>query len=234
MRATLVLIPLLILVSLRPGVTTLNSPHFSIAAGQNSIAQLEPKLKAQYNEIEKVFASPPRRSAALTPAHYSRLIREWQDDLAQSFLRAAALVEQILALNPPDRDRWQERLETLRLYSTPVSSPVERTVFGAGEVQTSARILETPLALYTDEARQAKTHGDVRLRLVLAADGSVKNVFPIKSLGHGLTESAMKAAREIKFTPAIRNGDSASVFMTFVYEFEKGQSKKPYIPQTVF
>jgi len=141
---------------------------------------------------------------------------------------------EMLALNPTDREMWQERLETLRLYSQPISSPEERRVFGSGEVQTSARILETPLAEYTDEARAAKTHGDVRLRVVLAADGMVKNVFPIKSLGHGLTESAMKAARQIKFEPAVRNGQPASEFMTFVYEFEKGRSLQPYIPRTIF
>jgi TonB family protein len=203
-------------------------------ANQNSVQQLETKLESQYAEIEKLFASPPPPSAALTRDHYRRLLREWQDDLAQSFVRAVATVERILALNPPNREMWQERLETLRLYSTPVSSPAQRTVFGSGEVQRSARVIETPLAEYTNEARAAKTHGDVRLRLVLANDGTVKNVFPIKSLGHGLTESAMKAARQIKFEPAIRNGKPASEFMTFVYEFEKGQSKLPYIPRTIF
>jgi len=233
MRATLVLVLLFLLVSLRPGINSVFCRHDFSAVHQSSV-QLETKLKSQYGEIEKLFASPPRRSAALTPAHYQRLLREWQDDLAQSFVRAAATVEQILALNPPNRETWQERLETLRLYSRPVSSPKERTVFGSGEVQTSARVIKTPLAEYTDEARKAKTHGDVRLLLVLASDGTVKNVFPIKSLGHGLTESAMKAARQIKFEPAVRNGKPASEFMTFVYEFEKGQSKLPYIPRTVF
>ena len=234
MRTTLIIIPFLFLVSLGPGVTTFFSQDLLAASNQDSIQQLETKLKSHYGEIEKLFASPPRRSAAATPAHYQRLLREWQDDLAQSFVRAAATVEQILALNPPNREMWQERLETLRLYSTPVSSPAERTVFGSGEVQTSARVIETPLAEYTNEARTAKTHGDVRLRLVLANDGVVKNVFPIKSLSHGLTESAMKAARQIKFEPAVRNGKPASEFMTFVYEFEKGQSKLPYIPRTIF
>jgi TonB family protein len=234
MRATLVLIPFFLLVSIRPGVASLNSQHLLVAVKQSSIQQLETKLKSQYAETEKLFASPPRPSAALTPAHYQRLLRKWQDDLAQSFVRAAATVAEILALNPPNREGWQERLETLRLYSEPVSSPAERTVFGSGEVQTSARIIEAPLAEYTDQARQAKTHGDVRLRLVLANDGTVKNVFPIKSLGQGLTESAMKAARQIKFEAALRNGEPASEFMTFVYEFEKGHSRQPYIPRTIF
>lgn len=231
MRASLVFIPLLFLVSATPGLSSV--PHLFAAGGQRSIKELERKLESQYAETQKLFASPPRAAGHL-PADYHRLLREWQDDLAQSFVRAAATVEEILALNPSNREMWLERLETLRLYSQPISSPEERRVFGSGEVQTSARILETPLAEYTDEARGAKTHGDVRLRVVLAADGTVKNIFPIKSLRHGLTESAIKAARQIRFEPAIKNGKPASEFMTFVYEFEKGQPRPPYIPKTVF
>jgi TonB family protein len=233
MRTKLILIALFLLVSSSPGLASVPCQHLFLAGNQRSVKELETKLESQYRETQKLFASPPR-SAGLLPADYHRLLREWQDDLAQSFVRAAATVSEILALNPSDRAMWQERLETLRLYSQPISSPEERRVFGSGEVQTSARILETPLAEYTDEARAAKTHGDVRLRVVLAADGMVKNVFPIKSLAHGLTESAMKAARQIKFEPAVRNGQPASEFMTFVYEFEKGRSRQPYIPRTIF
>ena len=233
MRAKLILIALFLLVASSPGLASVPCQHLFLAGNQRSVKELEAKLESQYREIQKLCASPPR-SAGLLPADYHRLLREWQDDLAQSFVRAAATVSEILALNPSDREMWQERLETLRLYSQPISSPEERRVFGSGEVQTSARIIETPLAEYTDEARAAKTHGDVRLRVVLAADGMVKNVFPIKSLGHGLTESAMKAARQIKFEPAVRNGEPASEFMTFVYEFEKGRSRQPYIPRTIF
>jgi len=231
MRTILVFIALLFLVPATLGLPS--APHLSASGRQNSIQELETRLESQYAETQKLFASPPRATGHL-PADYRRLLREWQDDLAQSFVRAAATVQKILALYPADHALWQERLETLRLYSQPITSPEERRVFGSGEVQTSARILETPLAQYTDEARRANTHGDVRLRLVLAADGTVKNVFPIRSLGHGLTESAMKAARQIRFEPAIRNGKQVSEFMTFVYEFEKGQPRQPYIPRTVF
>jgi TonB family protein len=233
MRAKLILTVLLLLVPSTAGLSSVPYPRLFAADSQRPVKDLETKLESQYRETQKLFASPPR-SAGLLPADYHRLLREWQDDLAQSFVRAAATVEEILALNPPNREMWQERLETLRLYSQPISSPEERRVFGSGEVQTSARILEIPFAEYTDEARAARTHGDVRLRVVLASDGTVKNIFPTMSLGHGLTESAMKAARQIRFEPAVRNGQPASEFMTFVYEFEKGQSRQPYVPRTVF
>jgi TonB family protein len=233
MAAKLVLITLLAHSALGPVIPADFGKPIIEVVNQNSLAQLEIKLKSQYAAIEKLFASPPN-SGEVPRSAYGRLLREWQDDLAQSFDRAAATVEGVLALNPPNREMWQERLETLRLYSQPVSSPDQRTVYGSGEVQQSAQILETPLAVYADEARAAKIHGAVRLRLVLASDGTVKNVFPIKSLGHGLTESAMAAARRIKFEPAVRNGGPASQFETLVYEFEKGQPQKPYIPRTVF
>jgi len=233
MRALLILSGILLMGPATPGLLPITRQHLSMFGGQRSVKELETKLESQYRETQKLFASPPR-AAGLLPAAYHRLLREWQDDLAQSFVRAATTVAEILALNPPERDMWQERLETLHLYSQPISSPEQRSVFGSGEVQTSARILGIPFAEYTNEARAAKTHGDVRLRVVLASDGTVKNVFPIKSLSHGLTESAMKAARQIRFEPAIRNGKPASEFMTFVYEFEKGGSRQPYVPRTIF
>ena len=54
----------------------------------------------------------------------------------------------------------------------------------------------------------------------------------MKSLKFGLTEAAMNAARQIKFTPAVRDGQPASQFATLSYEFKKGKdhSRKPYFP----
>ena len=100
-------------------------------------------------------------------------------------------------------------------------------------MKKKARIIDSPPAVYTAEARANKIKGEVRLRLVLAADGTIKNIFPIKSLSHGLTESAVEAALRIKFKPALRKDQPASQFATFVYEFNKGDAK-PYIPRTVF
>jgi TonB family protein len=209
-----------------------------------SLEQLKQRLATEYEKIEKTIASPPSLrnfQAVAIPGRppydvqaYKRGLRDWQDDLAQSFKAAADTVAEILKLNPPDADYWRERLETLQLYGEPVSNPSDRKVFGSGEVQRSARLLEMPLADYTPEARAAKAHGDVRLRLVLAADGKVKNIFPTKSLRFGLTESAMAAAAQIKFEPAIRNNQPASQFLTLVYEFDKSGARKPYIPRTEF
>jgi TonB family protein len=200
------------------------------ATAQTSLEQLDAQLKVQYAAIEKEIAGPPIPE---NPAAYRLVLRSWQDRLANSFAEAATTVEDILKLNPPNPEFWRERLDTLRLYSQPISSPDQRTVFGDSEVQKRARITDLPAALYTTEARAKKIKGEVRLRVVLAADGTVRNVFSIKSLSHGLTESAVEAAQQIKFQPAIRNGEPAAQFATLVYEFKKGDAI-PYIPRTVF
>ena len=101
-------------------------------------------------------------------------------------------------------------------------------------MQQPARLFKQPLAEYPDEARNANTNGEVRLRLVLAADGTVKYIFATKAAKHGLTEAAIAAARRIEFEPAIRNGRRASQFMSMVYPFEDGRSLPPYVPTSEF
>lgn len=222
---------LLVFLVLALVVSTAFASPVATAPPQTSLEQLEKTLVSQYARIERQIAAPPSR--AEHPDNWRVVLRAWQDELANLFAKAAETVEEVLKLNPENPAMWHERLETLRLYSRPISSPDQRAIYGAGEVQKPARVLEAPAALYTEAARVETTKGEVRIRLVLAADGTVKNVFPIKSLRHGLTESAIQAARQIKFEPAIRNGQPASQFETFVYEFKRG-SAKPYIPRTVF
>jgi TonB family protein len=202
------------------------------ATAPDNLKQLEEQFQKDYQAIEYLFAhGPAKKVYPLTPRE--RLTR-WQKELADSFAQAGATVDEILKLNPPDEANWRELKETMWLYSQPVSPPASRTVFGSGEVQKKAHLLDAPAAAYTDQARAAKASGEVRLRLVLAADGTVKNIFPMKPLQHGLTEAAINAARQIKFTPAVRNGQPVSQFETLSYEFKKGRGLPPYYPDTPF
>jgi TonB family protein len=206
-------------------------PNLAPAQSPQSQTALENRLAVQYTAIQNHFKVPPKMAFDAEGARLAR--RAWQDQLAGLFADAALTVENILRLNPPDEETWRERLDTLRLYSQPVSSPAHRSVYGASEVSKKARLLDTPLATYTDEARAANAKDEVRLRLVLAADGSVKHIFPIKSANYGLTESAVAAARQLKFEPAMRDGHAVSQFATFVYDFKK-KAAKAKIPITIF
>jgi TonB family protein len=77
-----------------------------------------------------------------------------------------------------------------------------------------AEILSKPTPAYTDDARHAKVEGEVLLEVVLEASGKVRVLRVVRGLGHGLDESAVRAAEQINFKPALRDGqpsDSTAV-----------------------
>ncbi|HXX44997.1 MAG TPA: TonB family protein [Candidatus Acidoferrales bacterium] len=67
-------------------------------------------------------------------------------------------------------------------------------------------ILFVPKPIYTDEARNRKIEGDVLVEVVFAASGEVKVVRVVRGLGFGLDEAAEAAARQIRFKPALQEG----------------------------
>jgi TonB family protein len=72
-----------------------------------------------------------------------------------------------------------------------------------------AEILSKPTPVYTQEARTLRIEGEVLLEVVLEATGSPRVVRVVRGLGHGLDDNAVKAAEQIRFKPATRNGQPA-------------------------
>jgi TonB family protein len=69
--------------------------------------------------------------------------------------------------------------------------------------------LSKPVPAYTAEARQLRIEGEVLLEVVLQATGNVHVVRVVRGLGHGLDDEAMRAAGQIRFKPASRDGQPA-------------------------
>jgi protein TonB len=69
-----------------------------------------------------------------------------------------------------------------------------------------ALVKPRPLALvrpsYTEDARRARVEGRVRIELAVNEQGVVTNAKVLDSLGHGLDEAALAAARDLRFAPA--------------------------------
>jgi TonB family protein len=63
--------------------------------------------------------------------------------------------------------------------------------------------------MYTDEARSLKIQGEVLLEVVLEASGKLRIVRVVRGLGHGLDDAAVRAAEQIRFKPALRDGQPA-------------------------
>jgi TonB family protein len=77
-----------------------------------------------------------------------------------------------------------------------------------------AEILSKPVPIYTDEARARRIEGEVLLEVVLEATGRIHVVRVVRGLGHGLDDAAVRAAEQIQFKPAQRDGqpsDSTAV-----------------------
>jgi TonB family protein len=93
------------------------------------------------------------------------------------------------------------------------------SVFSGREVTTKARVVAKPEPSYTESARKYAVQGTVVLRCVFSSSGEVKNLKVVKRLPHGLTERALVAAREIKFTPAVKDGREVSMYIQLEYNF---------------
>ncbi len=77
-----------------------------------------------------------------------------------------------------------------------------------------------PHPVYTDEGRQLKIEGEVLIAVVFSANGQVRIVKVVRGLGHGLDESAVRAAEKIQFKPAVRDGHPADSEAVLHIEFQ--------------
>jgi TonB family protein len=91
--------------------------------------------------------------------------------------------------------------------------------FKQNEVTRKALITFKPEPGFTEEARKNNVTGVVRLRAILHASGGVQSISVVKGLPDGLTEKAISAARQIRFTPAEKDGRSVSQYVVLEYNF---------------
>jgi TonB family protein len=79
-----------------------------------------------------------------------------------------------------------------------VPEPLSKTV--------PAEITFKPRPVYTEEGRRLKVEGEVLLEVVFTATGQIRIQRVVQGLGHGLDESAIRAAEKIQFKPALKDG----------------------------
>jgi len=73
---------------------------------------------------------------------------------------------------------------------------------------------------YPADAKRLGVEGQVKVRLVVDAEGGVASRRLVTRLGHGLDQLAMRLARKLRFRPAIDNSDrpvAAVVVWTFTF-----------------
>jgi TonB family protein len=80
-------------------------------------------------------------------------------------------------------------------------------------------ITEKPSPGYTAAARAQKVEGVVRVRAQFRADGTVKVMNILNSLGYGLDELAIAAVKHIHFKPGKHNGQEVDCVAVLDVEF---------------
>ena len=90
--------------------------------------------------------------------------------------------------------------------STAAADAPKKKTGNDGPADTAVVVLDKPRPEYTAEGRSLKLEGDVVLEVVFLASGHVQVNRVTSGLGHGLDESASRAAQQIKFKPALREG----------------------------
>ena len=93
-------------------------------------------------------------------------------------------------------------------------------VYKLAEVTVKPHIVAKPEPQYTEEARRRRVSGKVVVEAVLCASGRVTDIEVVKGLPHGLSESAVRAARAIQFEPGTKDGEAVSVRIRLVYGFD--------------
>lgn len=92
------------------------------------------------------------------------------------------------------------------VQSRPAQSAAAKTV--------PAEIISKPVPAYTAEARAQRIQGEVLLEVVFEASGKLQVLRIVRGLGHGLDDAAVRAAEQIRFKPALKDGqpsDSTAV-----------------------
>lgn len=89
-----------------------------------------------------------------------------------------------------------------------------------GSGVTPPRILLEVKADYTEDARKRNIEGEVVLEIVVRRDGTVGDVTLLEGLPSGLSDRAIQAVRQWRFSPARRLGQPVDVIVEVAVEFK--------------
>jgi TonB family protein len=127
-----------------------------------------------------------------------------------------------VAMYVPVRFRLDRQMYGARL----TGAAVENDIFQIAEGGiTVPRIISRVEPSYTEEARTAKVEGTVVLLAEISRAGSVESVVALHKLGKGMDESAVRAIKQWKFSPALKDGRPVAVMITIEMNFSLGSTR---------
>ena len=82
-----------------------------------------------------------------------------------------------------------------------------------------SKIIYSPAAEYTEQARKARLSGTCTLSFTVSQDGKASDITVVHSLGMGLDENAVEALKTWRFEPAFRDGKPVAEQVTVNIDF---------------
>lgn len=142
-----------------------------------------------------------------------------------NFAEAAALLEKFVEVNKRDHIAWAylggslanagKTEQALSAFRKALSRSKPKEKF-----DKELKITKRAMPAFTREAAARLVTGKVDLFVEFKADGTIGFVISMNSLPDGLTENAIKAARSIRFEPAINDAKPVSVIKVVTYTFD--------------
>jgi TonB family protein len=102
----------------------------------------------------------------------------------------------------------------------PAPPTVARTAAPTVAKIVPAEILSKPTPVYTEEARTKRIEGEVLLEVTFEASGKIHVLKVVRGLGHGLDDAAVHAAEQIRFKPALKDGQpsDSTAFVHIIFQ----------------
>ena len=150
---------------------------------------------------------------------------------AKGFLAGRDFI-MVAVLHPKEEHAFADAkqfLESLSLSRHSIASGPQLLPGTAPAPSTRTDIDRRPIPLnvprpdYTDLARNNRVQGVIRLRVLVGADGVVKDVRLASHLPDGLDEMAVQAAYRMRFRPALKSGQPVNFWQSVEVEFNLGQ-----------
>jgi TonB family protein len=137
-----------------------------------------------------------------------------------------ATLAQYESVRPADEVRMKEAREQIaqlvRLYTSEKEREVEKTIAELHRLGTDRkpRVIYKVEPEYTEDAREKKIEGTVVLTLTVDHQGLPQNIQVKRALYPSLDQSAIEAARKMRFQPAMKDGQPASTVITVEFHFD--------------
>lgn len=149
---------------------------------------------------------------------HQRLINQYsqQKPAADELRRLRELLAQVETKYPSDQKLLQEARQQLaeaeKLYAESLKSR-------STSQNRGPRLISGAEPAYTDDARAKEITGSVLITVTVGRDGTVEDAAIKRSLFPSLDESALRAARKLRFEPALENGEAVTQTITVEFFF---------------